>query len=71
MCPGPQKERQNIAEKASALQNLVFPNDSDGKESIHNAADPGLIPGSGWFLREGHGNLFQYSYLENSTERGA
>ena len=71
MCPGPQKERQNIAEKASALQNLVFPNDSDGKESIHNAADPGLIPGSGWFPGEGNGNTLQYSCLENSMNRGA
>jgi len=41
------KQRQNIVEKASAPQNLVFPNDSDGKESVHNAVDPGLIPGSG------------------------
>ena len=32
---------QNRAQK----QNLVF--DSDGKESVYNAGDPGLIPGSG------------------------
>ena len=32
--------------------------------------DPGLIPGSGRSLAEGHGNPFQYSCLENPMDRG-
>ena len=35
-----------------------------------NAGDPGLIPGSGRPLGEGHGNPLQYSCLENSKNRG-
>ena len=34
-----------------------------------SAGDPGSIPGSGRSLGEGNGNLLQYSYLENSTDR--
>ena len=33
--------------------------------------DAGLIPGLGRSPREGHGNPLQYSYLENSMDRGA
>ena len=33
--------------------------------------DTGLIPGWGLSPGGGHGNLLQYSYLENSTNRGA
>ena len=36
-----------------------------------DARDMGLIPASGRSLGEGHGNLFQYSYLENPMDRGA
>ena len=39
-----------------------------------NAGDPrdmGLIPGSGRSPGEGNGNLLQYSFLENSMDRGA
>ena len=36
-----------------------------------NVGEAGLIPGSGRSLREGNGNLFQYSCLENSMDRGA
>ena len=36
-----------------------------------DARDMGLIPGSGRSPGEGHGNLFQYSYLENPMDRGA
>ena len=39
-----------------------------------NAADMrdmGLIPGSGQSPGEGNGKLLQYSYLENSIDRGA
>ena len=30
----------------------------------------GLIPGTGRSLRGGHGNLLQYSHLENPMDRG-
>ena len=44
---------------------MGFPGSSDGKESTCNAGDPGLIPRSGRFPREGYGNPPQYSCLEN------
>ena len=48
-----------------------FPGGSDGKASACNVGDSGLIPGSGRSPGEGNGNLLQYSYLENLTDRGA
>ena len=48
----------------------VFPHSSVGKDSVCNAGDLGLIPGSGRFPGEGNGNPFQYSCLENSIDRG-
>ena len=48
-----------------------FPCASDSKESACKAGDLGLIPGSGISPGEGNGNLFQYSCLENSVDRGA
>ena len=42
-----------------------FPGGSDGKASVYNAGDPGLIPGSARSLEEGNGNPLQYSCLEN------
>ena len=50
---------------------LDFPDGSDSKESACNAGDPGLIPGLGRFPGEENGNPLQYSYLENSMDRGA
>ena len=44
---------------------LGMPGCSDCKESTYSARDPGLIPGSGRFPREGNGYPFQYSCLEN------
>ena len=44
------------------------------KNLLANAGDirdAGLIPGSGRFLGEGHGNSLQYSCLENFMDRGA
>ena len=44
------------------------------KNLLANAGDIrdlGSIPGSGRSLGEGHGNLLQYSYLENPVDRGA
>ena len=50
---------------------LGFPGGSDSKESACNAGDPGLIPGSERSPGGGNGNLFQFSCLENSMDRGA
>ena len=44
---------------------------SDGDESACNVGDLSLIPGSGWSPGGGHGNLLQYSCLENPMNRGA
>ena len=45
-----------------------FPDGSDGKESTHNAGDPGSIPGLGRFPGKGNGNPLQYSCLENPMD---
>ena len=50
---------------------MGFPGGSDGKECACNAGDPGSIPGLGRSPGEGNGNPRQYSYLENSMNRGA
>ena len=50
---------------------MDFPGGSEGKASAGNAADPGSIPGSGRFHREGNGNPLQYSCLENLMDGGA
>ena len=42
-----------------------------GKESVYNAGDPGLIPGSGKSPGEGNGNPLQYSCMENPIDIGA
>ena len=44
---------------------------SDGKESACNAGGLGLILGSGRSPGEGNGYALQFSYLENSMNRGA
>ena len=44
---------------------------SDGKQCACNVGDPGLIPQAGRSSGEGNGDAFQYSCLENSTDRGA
>ena len=49
----------------------TFPGGSDGKEFACNAGDRGSIPGLGRCPGGGHGNLFQYSCLENSVDRRA
>ena len=48
-----------------------FPGGSDGKEYSCNAGDPGSSSGSGRSLGKGNRYPFQYSYLENSMNRGA
>ena len=50
---------------------MGFPGGSDGKESVGNAGDPGLILGLGRSPGGGHGNPLHYSGLENSMDRGA
>ena len=41
------------------------------KNPSDNTEDMGLLPGSGSSPGEGHGNLLQYSCLENLTDSGA
>ena len=44
---------------------VSFPGGSEGKESAHNVGDLDLTPGLGRCPGGGHGNLLQYSCLEN------
>ena len=48
-----------------------FPGGSNGKEFACNAGDLDSVPASGISPGEGNGKPFQYSYLENSMNRGA
>ena len=48
-----------------------LPGGSDSKESACNAGDLGSVSGSARFPGEGNGYPFQYSCLENSTDRRA
>ena len=41
---------------------------SDNKETVCNAGDPGLIPGSRRYPEEGNGNPLQYSCLGNCVD---
>ena len=50
---------------------LGFPGGSNSKESTHNLGGLGLIPGLGRPPGEGNGYSLQYSFLENSMDRGA
>ena len=50
---------------------MGFPGGSDGKESACNAGDWVLTPELGRSSEEGNGYPLQYSWLENSTDRGA
>ena len=52
-------------------KDLGFSGDSDGKELACSARDLGLIPGLGRSPGGGNGYPFQYSCLENSTDRQA
>ena len=47
-----------------------FPGGPGGKESACNAGDLGLIPEYGRSPGEGSGYPVQYSFLENSMDRG-
>ena len=48
-----------------------FPSALDGKASVCNAGDPGLIPGLGRSPGEGNGSPLRYSCLENPMDRRA
>ena len=49
---------------------MGFPGGSDGKEPACNAGDPGSISGLGKSPGDRNGNPLQYSYMENSRDRG-
>ena len=59
-----------VSKVMSLLFNVLsrFVISSVGKESICNAGDPSLIPGSGRSAGEGKGYPLQYSGLENSMD---
>ena len=57
--------------KVESYMHMELPRWLSGKEFICQAGDVGSIPGSGIFLGEENGNPFQYSCLENATDRGA
>ena len=71
MWAGEVDESDNKANDNTSRPCAAFLGGSDGKQSDCNIGDPGLIPGSGRSLREGHGYPLQYSCLENSLDRGA
>jgi len=48
-----------------------FPDGLVVKNSPANEGDLGSVPGSGRFPAGGHGNPLQYSFLENTMDRGA
>jgi len=50
---------------------LGFSHSSVGEESACSAEDLGSIPGLGRSPGAGNGKPLQYSYLENSMDRGA
>ena len=60
-----------VQQNESAIPIRDFPGGSDGKASVYDAGDPGLISGLGRSLGEGTGNPLQYSCLENPMDRGA
>ena len=56
---------------STSLHKGGFPPSSVSKESACNAADPGLMHGSGRSPGEGNRHPLQYSCLENPMHRGA
>jgi len=50
---------------------MSFPGGLGGKESACSAGDPGSILGSGRSPGKRNHYPVQYSFLENSTDRGA
>ena len=66
-----QRNCQYLPPHSPAIEDMGFPDGSDGKESACLAGDPGSIPGSGRFPGVGNGYPLQYSCLENSMDREA
>ena len=70
-----EREKYSVCVCVSTIYECVgiygLPIGSVGKESVCSVGDLGLIPGLGSYLGEENGNPFQYSCLENSTNRGA
>ena len=60
-----------LADISPKSEEQDFPGASVGKESTCNVGKLGSIPVLGRSSGEGNGNLFQYSCLENSMDRGA
>ncbi|KAB0359228.1 hypothetical protein FD754_003384 [Muntiacus muntjak] len=58
-----------IYPEVKLLNHVVLPRSSIGKESAHNAGDPGSTPGSGRSPGEGDGNPLQHSCLEYPMDR--
>ena len=54
-----------------AAKEKIFPGGPDGKASVYNAGDPGLIPRSRRSPGERNGNPLQYCCLENPMDGGA
>ena len=50
---------------------MGFPGSTNSKESAYNVGDPGLTPGLGLSPGERNSIPLQYSFLENSKDRGA
>ena len=50
---------------------MLVPGGSDGKEYTCNVGDLGSIPESRRSPGEGNDNPLQYSYLENTMDKGA
>ena len=66
LIPKPDKDNNKRRLQAKGL-----PRWCSSIESICNAGDTDLIPGSGRSPGGGHGNLLQYSCLGNPMDRGA
>ena len=60
-----------LASKFLTTTPLSFPRGSDSKESVCNAGDLGLIPGSRRSPGEGNDYPLQYYCLKSSMDRGA
>ena len=74
MASGPITSWQIDGEKVETVANCIFLGSkitADGKESACNAGDLCSIPWLGRFLGKGNGNPCQYSFLENSMDRGS
>ena len=64
---GNQTQKEVLSDQRASQVALVVKNLAASAGDVRNA---GLIPGSRRSPRGGHGNTFQYSCLENATDRG-